>query len=127
MRERVTPWRDAAVVGLGLAAMLAAPAAATADALPPKDIQATFFDGRRFTATTPSGVSFEMVFDADGTMRRKPVARDGSKGEGTWTLDADGFCTTWKGHKANCFRVLPAGPNAWAVMKGPTLKATWSK
>src|SRR5262249_4230300 len=38
----------------------------------------------------------------------------GSKGEGTWKLTKDGFCTTWKGSKANCFKILTAGDNKCA-------------
>jgi hypothetical protein len=125
MRNRVTA-RDSAALAAVLA-LLAVPMAAAAGTLAPKDIQTTFFDGKGFTATTPSGVSFRMVFEADGKVRREPTAKTGAKGEGTWTLAGDGFCTTWKGAKANCFTVVPAGPNTWSVMKGPALKATWSK
>src|SRR5712691_7288858 len=32
--------------------------------LAPNDVQATFFNGQPFTASTPSGVKFKMVFNA---------------------------------------------------------------
>jgi hypothetical protein len=102
-------------------------AAAFAAVLAPSEIQATFFTGQPFTSSTPSNVKFKMVFTADGKMSREPLAKSGAKGEGTWKLSKEGFCTTWKGSKANCFRILTAGENKWSVMKGTTLVATWSK
>ncbi len=95
--------------------------------LAPNDVQATFFNGQPFTASTPSGVKFKMVFNADGKMTREPASRAGAKGEGTWKLDKDGFCTTWKGQKPNCFQVLATAANKWSVMKASTLIAVWSK
>ena len=44
-------------------------------------------------------------------MAREPIGTGGAKSEGTWKLSNDGFCTTWKGSKANCFRVAQAGDN----------------
>ena len=101
--------------------------AAPGGRLAPKDIQSTFFTGQAFTAATPSNVKFKMVFTADGKMTREPLAGTGAKGEGTWKLSKDGFCTTWKGSKANCFRIVTAGENKWSVMKGTTAVATWTK
>ena len=110
------------------AAVLASIALAVAAVLAPKDIQATFFTGQPFTAATPSNVKFKMVFTADGKVTREPVSKvGGAKGEGTWKLTNDGFCTTWKGSTANCFRVLSAGDNKWSVVKGTTVVATWTK
>jgi hypothetical protein len=100
---------------------------ASADVLAPSDIQATFFTGQPFTSATPSNVKFKMVFTADGKMTREPAAGSGAKGAGTWKLTKEGFCTTWKGSKANCFRILTAGDNKWSVMKGTTVVATWTK
>ena len=111
------------VVGIVVASI----AAALAAVLAPNDIQTTFFTGQPFTSSTPSNVKFKMVFSADGKMTREPLAKTGAKGEGTWKLTKEGFCTTWKGSKANCFRILSAGENKWSVMKGTTLVATWSK
>jgi hypothetical protein len=100
---------------------------AAAAALAPNDIQATFFTGQPFTSATPANVKFKMVFTPDGKMTREPVAQSGAKGEGTWKLSKEGFCTTWKGSKPNCFRVLTGGDNKWSVVKGTTVVATWTK
>jgi len=50
-----------------------APAKPAATKLSPTDIQNTFFDGKPFTATTPSNLKFKMTFAADGKMKRQPV------------------------------------------------------
>ena len=94
--------------------------------LAPADIQSTFFTGQPFTAATTSNVKYKMTFSADGKMKRQPVGA-GSKGEGTWQLSKDGFCTTWSGAKANCFTLSVAGDNKWSVLRGSTVMATWSK
>jgi hypothetical protein len=94
--------------------------------LSPSDIQAAFFNGQPFTASTPSNLRFKMTFTADGKMKRQPIG-GGSKGEGTWKLSKDGFCTAWKGAADNCFTVVSAGDNKWSVLKGSTIMATWSK
>ena len=115
------------VAGVVLGVLLAAPAlAAPAAKLSPTDIQATFFNGQAFTASTPSNLKFKMIFTADGKMKRQPIG-GGSKGEGTWKLSKDGFCSTWKGSKDNCFTVVSAGDNQWSVLRGSTIMATWSK
>jgi hypothetical protein len=101
--------------------------AATAGRLAPKDIETTFFNGQPFTASTLSNVKFKMVFSPDGTMTREPVAKAGAKSEGTWRLTQDGFCSTWKGSKANCFQVRANGQNKWSVIAGTQAVATWSK
>ena len=108
-------------------AVMASIAPAVAAVLAPAEIQATFFTGQPFTASTTTNTKFKMVFTADGKMTREPVAKSGAKSEGTWKLTKEGFCTTWKGSKANCFRIASAGDNKWSVMSGPSLKATWSK
>jgi hypothetical protein len=100
--------------------------AAPAAKLSPSDIQATFFNGQPFTASTPSNVKFKMTFTADGKMKRQPIAA-GSRGEGTWKLSKDGFCRTWKGAKEECFTIVGAGENKWSVLHGSTNVATWSK
>lgn len=103
-----------------------APAKPAATKLSPTDIQNTFFDGKPFTATTPSNLKFKMTFTADGKMKRQPIGT-GSRGEGTWKLSKDGFCTMWKGGRDSCFTVVSAGDNKWSVLKGSTIMATWSK
>ena len=117
--------RGALLVAAVVVIALIAPARAAV--LAPPEIQTTFFTGQAFTSSTPSNIKFKMVFTADGKMTREPVGTAGAKGEGTWKLTKDGFCTTWKGSKANCFRILTAGDNKWSVMKGTTAVATWTK
>lgn len=104
-----------------------ATAAAAATRLSPQEIQATFFAGKPFTASTPSNIKFTMLFLGDGRVTREPIGKSGTKGEGIWKLSKEGFCTTWKGSKAACFTVVAAGPNKWNVMRGPAVVATWSK
>ena len=97
----------------------------------PSDIQATFFNGQPFTASTPGGTKFTMTFTPDGKMTREPLAQSGQKNTGKWKLSAKGFCTTWQHAKPNCFTVIPKGENQWAVQKTATTIATtvavWSK
>jgi len=113
---------------LATAALLVGIAAANAATrLAPNEIQATFFNAQPFTASTPSNIKFTMVFKPDGKVTREPQGKSGVKGDGTWKLSKDGFCTTWKGSKANCFTVVSVGDNKWSVMKGPAAVATWSK
>jgi hypothetical protein len=119
-----TPMRALLVAAMAVIAVSAPALAAT---LEPNDIQSTFFTGQAFTSSTPANIKFKMVFTADGKMTREPVGTAGAKGEGTWKLSKDGFCTTWKGSKPNCFRILTAGDNKWSVVKGTTAVATWSK
>jgi hypothetical protein len=111
----------------GVLGALLAPPGLAADKLAPDAIKSAFFAGQEFTAATPSGVKFKMMFTADGKVTRTPTASSGAKGEGTWKLSKEGFCTTWKGAKQNCYTLVGAGDNKWSVMSGPSLKATWSK
>lgn len=124
MRARIASVVTSGVIGV----LLAAPAsAAPAAKLSPTDIQATFFNGQPFTASTPSNLKFKMTFTADGKMKRQPIGGGGAKGEGTWKLSKDGFCTAWKGAQDHCFTVVSAGDNKWSVLRGSTIMATWSK
>ena len=114
---------------LGAAALLIGTAAMAAPAetqLAPQDIKATFFTGTPFTSASGS-VKYKMTYNPDGKMLREQIGTAGPKGEGTWKLSKDGFCSTWKGSKANCFRVLAAGDNKWVVRKGTGVAATWTK
>ena len=112
------------VAGMTVAAVIAPASAAE---LAPDEIQATFFTGQAFTSSTPTNIRFKMIFTPDGKMTREPVGTAGARGEGTWKLAKEGFCTTWKGSKPNCFRILTAGDNTWSVVKGATVVATWTK
>ena len=115
--------RALCIAGL-LAVVAAAPASAAV--LAPNEIQATLFNGQPFIASTGS-TKYKMVFSADGKITREPIGKAGAKNEGTWKLSKEGFCSTWKGSKANCYRVETAGDNKWSVMKGPSVAATWTK
>jgi hypothetical protein len=114
------------IAGIVVCAVLPSTATA-ASKLSPVEIQSTFFDGAEFTAATPSGIRFKMTFTADGKVRRVPTGNGGARSEGSWKLDEDGYCTTWKGSKPNCFIVVAADKNKWSVMKGPAVIATWTK
>lgn len=114
----------AAMLVAGAATSIAAPAPAR---LEPADIQKSFFNGETFTAATPKGIAFKMVFMPNGKVTREPVGKSGVRGDGTWKLDKSGFCTTWKGSKPNCFVLVSTGDNKWSVMKGSAVVAVWSK
>ena len=112
--------------------------AAPAGRLAPKDIEATFFTGKPFTASTTSNVRYKMTFKPDGTMTReslgkvtkksgKTTGKAGVVTEGSWKLSLDGFCSTWTGGKENCYRVHENGPNKWAVVVATQAVAYWSK
>ena len=96
-------------------AVVAAPAA-PAGKIVPADIQSTFFTGKPFTSATPQNIKYKMVFSPDGTMTREPLGKAGVKGDGSWKLSKDGFCTTWKGSPSNCFTLISAGDNKWSVL-----------
>jgi hypothetical protein len=115
------------IAGIALTSMLPFGAATAASQLTPAEIEVTFFNGAEFVAATPSGVKFKMIFTADGKAVRVPTGNGGSKSEGNWKLDDNGYCTTWKGRKPSCFTVVAADKNKWSVMKGPAVIATWSK
>jgi len=115
------------IAGIALTSVLPSGAATAASKLTPAEIQATFFNGAEFVAATPSGVRFKMTFTADGKTVRVPAGNGGSKSEGSWKLDDNGYCTTWKGSKPSCFTVVAADKNKWSIMKGPAVIATWSK
>ena len=118
----------APIAGIVIWAVLPLASASAATKLMPAEIQSTFFTGEAFTATTPSGgVKFKMVFTPDGKVTRTPVGKGGARGEGSWKLDNDGICNTWKGKMPNCFIIMADGANKWSVMKGAAPVAVWSK
>ena len=118
-------------MGVGLLVLagifLSASVAFAAEPMKPSDIQATFFDGKPFTASTTSGTKFKMTFSPDGKMTRQPSGKAGKKSSGTWKLDDSGFCSTWQGAVTNCYTVTPSGKNKWTIQKGSTTLAMWSK
>ena len=111
----------------GSAAVFLAAAALAGGKLTPSEIQATFFNGQPFVASTPQGIRYKMVFTPDGKMTREPASKSGAKSEGTWKLSKDGYCTTWKNGPQNCFAVHSTSDNKWSIMKGTTSIATWTK
>jgi len=108
-------------------ALLVTGAALAAQKLTPKEIQTEFFDGKPFTAATTSGTKFKMTFSGDNKVVREPQDKAGQKGEGTWKLSKDGFCTSWKGSASNCYTLVNVDKNKWSVVKGATTVAVWSK
>lgn len=119
-----------ALVSASIAAfLLMAAAPAHSAALDGNAIKATFFNGQPFTASTPSRVKYTMVFTPDGKATREPQGKAGAKGEGTWKVVKEGFCTTWgkEAKRANCYRLVQSGENKWSVMKGATVVAIWTK
>ncbi len=81
-------------------------AAIAAQKLTPKEIQTEFFDGK---------------------VTREPQDKSGQKGEGTWKLSKEGFCTTWQSKTATCYTLVNVEKNKWSVVKGATTVAVWSK
>lgn len=112
---------------LVFAGMLFSASAFAADRMAPSDVQATFFNGKPFTASTTSGTKFKMTFTGDGKMIRQPSGKVGKKSSGTWKLGTSGFCTSWKGAESNCYTVIPSGKNKWSIQKGSATVAVWSK
>ncbi len=111
----------------GAVALMMIGTAFAAQKLTPKEIQTEFFDGKTFTAATTSGTKFKMTFAADGKVTREPQDKAGAKGEGSWKLSKEGFCTSWKGSAQNCYTLINVDKNKWSVVKGATTVATWSK
>jgi hypothetical protein len=107
--------------------LLSAGVAFAAQPMVPSDIQATFFNGQPFTASTPGGTKFKMIFMQDGTMTREPRGKSGKKNSGMWKLDTTGFCTTWKQAETNCYTIIPSGKSKWSVQKGSNIVAVWAK
>src|SRR5262249_50108479 len=95
-------------------AVVAVTASAFAAALAPNEIKTPSFTGQPSPAAAKT-VKLKRPSPPDGKMTREPIG-GGAKGEGTWKLTKDGFCTTWQGAKQNCFRILTAGDNKWSVM-----------
>ena len=99
---------------------------ARSDPLTPTQIKTTFFNGEAFTAGTPQGIKYKMVFTPEGKVSREPVGKAGVKGDGTWKVSKDGFCTQWKDSKANCYQLISID-DKWQVMQGTRAIATWTK
>ena len=120
-----------AAIGFSAAGVFAGDCTYAAEPMAPKDIQAMFFNGEPFTATTPTGAKFKMTFTPDGKITRESFAQSGTTKTGTWKLNARGFCTTWEHAKPNCFTIIPNAGNKWSVQRIATTiavtVAVWSK
>ena len=88
-------------VGLTIAVILfGASAALAAEPMAPNEIKATFFTGQPFTAVSPSGAKFKMVFTADGKMTREPLEQSGNGSAGTWKTQRERFLHCLEPRKA---------------------------
>ncbi len=116
----------AALAGVAMLVVLS-PAAAQSTKLTPKDIQANFFTGTPFVASTTAGLKFKMTYTPDGKALRESTGKGGPAAEGTWKLSKDGFCTAWSGGKPSCYVLVNTEPNRYAVVRGATTVAVWSK
>jgi len=115
------------LICLAIALLYAAPV--HAEALDGNAIKATFFNGQPFIASSPTRQRYTMVFTPDGKATREPLGKAGDKVDGTWKIVKEGFCTSWKGGATNCYRLVTStvAEGKWAVMKGATTIASWSK
>src|SRR6185295_343762 len=125
--SRITREASMRVLLATTAALLAFDVALAATKLTPKEIQTEFFDGKAFTAATTSGTKFKMTFATDGKVTREPQDKAGQKGEGTWKLSKEGFCTSWREKSSTCYTLVNVDKNKWSVVKGATTVAVWSK
>jgi hypothetical protein len=102
-----------------------------AELMAPNDIKATFFDGKPFSAASPTGTKFTMTFTPNGKMTRQALTPSGKTNVGIWKLNAKGFCTSWEHAGSNCFTVVASGDNKWLVQRTATTITTtiavWSK
>jgi hypothetical protein len=113
------------------ATFLQSSVAFAAEPMAPNDIKATFFNGKPFSAASPSGTKFTMTFMPSGKMNRQALAPPVKINVGIWKLNAKGFCTSWEHARSNCFTVVPSADNKWLVQKTATTITTtiavWSK
>ena len=78
---------------------LSASAAFAADHMAPSDVQATFFNGKPFTASTTSGSQFKMTFTADGKFAVSLVERPARKAPALGNLTPRAFARVGKAPK----------------------------
>ncbi len=97
------------------------PTAFAAEPMAPSDIQATFFDGKPFTASTTSGTQFKMTFTPDGKMTRQPRGKSGKKSSGTWKLDSTGFARAERVPKPTATLSFRAGRLSGRSKRAPLL------
>ena len=78
--------------------------ALAATTLTPAEIQATFETGKPFSSSTPSGTSYTIVLNSDGSASRTP-RRSKVAITGRWRLSKEGYCSTWGKSQENCYRM----------------------
>jgi hypothetical protein len=78
--------------------------AVAAAALSPVEIQATFGTGKPFSSSTPSGTTYTIILNTDGTASRTP-RRSKTPITGTWHVSKDGYCSTWGKSLESCYQV----------------------
>jgi len=96
-------------------AVLFTSAAFAAEPMVPSDIQAIFFKGQPFTASTTSGIQFKITFTPDGQMTRQPRGKSGKRARALGNLTAQGFAGL----------VVSSGKNKCSIQKGFTTIAVW--
>ena len=107
--------------------LISACAAFAAGPMAPNYIQATFFKRETVYRVNYEWHAYQTHSAPDGKMTREPRGKSGKKNSGTWKLDTQGSCTTWKRAETNCYTIVPSGKNKWSVQKGSTALAVWTK
>lgn len=112
---------------VGLVLLLAAGPVAAAELVPPKDLQASWFDGKAISTTGPRGGKATMTFTADGKVTRTG-GRAGGARQGTWRLDEDGFCMRLGEAKRDaCYLALKNPDGSLRVVRRSGGAFTWSR
>ena len=109
----------AALVGMTL------PAVAAPVTLSPQQIGATFATGAPFKSASPAGTIFTLVLKAGGIASRTP--KGSALGtDGTWRLNATGYCSKWGNNSENCFTVQNNGGKYSVMDAKGGLAAIWT-
>ena len=100
--------------------------AASKTTLKPEEITATFGNGKAFVSSTPSGTSYMLTLNADGTASRLP-AKGMIPIPGKWRVSNDGYCSTWGSALETCYQVQKDGNRYVVVTARGSVAAYWSK
>ncbi|MFL1874373.1 hypothetical protein ACIKT0_03975 [Hansschlegelia beijingensis] len=112
---------------VGLVLLLAAGPVAAAELVPPKDLQASWFDGKAISTTGPRGGKATMTFSPDGKLTRTG-GRAGAARQGTWRLDEDGFCMRLgEAKRDTCYLALKNPDGSLRVVRRSGGAFTWSR
>jgi hypothetical protein len=90
----------------------------------PKEIQATFGTGTSFSSSTPTGTTYTIVLNSDGTASRTP-RRSKVAITGTWRVSKDGYCSTWAKSMEKCFKIEKDTDRYKVLDKSGTVAAYW--